>query len=372
MGTPRVIFDAGPLAGGSAFSAPLRLIRADTPAEVPGALAAMAAAQAAGHWLAGCASYELGYVFSSKLRGLLPAARSVPLLLFGVFDGPSGDVRLAEGAAGLSAPEPEWSFDEYAAAFGAVHAQITRGEIYQGNLTFPMSARWSGSAEALYGRLKARQAAPHGAFVDLGGPVLLSRSPELFFSLDASGRMVARPMKGTVARGLSAAEDAERVAWMRGSEKNRAENLMIVDLLRNDMSRISEVGSVRVPQLYTVETYATLHQMVSEVTAQVRAGVGIAEIFEALFPCGSITGAPKIRAMQILRGLEGAARDAYCGAIGWIAPGGEMAFSVAIRTLMCFADGTARLNVGGGIVYDSTAEEEYGEALLKARFAVLE
>ncbi|WP_146584951.1 aminodeoxychorismate synthase component I [Puniceibacterium confluentis] len=372
MAEHRVIFDTGPLLGGTAFRAPLRLIRADVPDEVPGALAQMQAAQAQGLWLAGYGSYELGYVFSAKLRPLLPAAREMPLLLFGVFAAPSEDGTLDTGAAGLSAPEPEWSFDDYAAAFRALHDDIARGEIYQANLTFPMRARWSGSVEALYARLRSRQAAPHGALVDLGGPVLLSRSPELFFALNAAGRMQARPMKGTVARGEGAAADAERVAWLRGSEKNRAENLMIVDLLRNDMSRIAEVGSVQVPQLFEVETYATLHQMVSVVVAQLRGDVGLAEIFAALFPCGSITGAPKIRAMQILRGLEGAARDAYCGAIGWIAPDGAMSFNVAIRTVACFADGTARLNVGGGIVYDSTAEDEYAEALLKARFALLD
>ena len=372
MSAPCVIFDSGPLAGGSAFRAPLRVIRAETPEAVPGALAEMAAAQAAGFWLAGCASYELGYVLCAPLRGVLPVERAVPLLQFGVFETPEGDVTLDRGAAELGAFVPDWSFAEYARAFGVLHSEIARGEIYQGNLTFGMSAEWSGSPEGLYARLKARQTAPQGAFVDLGGPVLLSRSPELFFSLDAAGRMVARPMKGTVARGATREEDQARVAWMQGSAKNRAENLMIVDLLRNDMSRISELGSVKVPQLYAVESYATLHQMVSVVEAQMRAGVGIAEVFEALFPCGSITGAPKIRAMQILRGLEAGARGAYCGAIGWIAPGGEMAFNVAIRTVVCFADGTARLHVGGGVVYDSTAEEEYGEALLKARFAALE
>ncbi len=368
----RVIFDAGPLDGGTAFHAPRQLIRADAPDEVPAALAQMEAAQADGFWLAGYAGYELGYVFSSKLQDLLPEGRATPLLLFGVFDGPTQDVTLEDGAAGLTAPEPDWSFEDYARAFASLHGDIARGEIYQANLTFPMRAQRTGSVEALYTRLRDRQAAPHGAFVDLGGPVLLSRSPELFFSLDAEGQLLARPMKGTVARGTDPAADAERKAWMQGSEKNRAENLMIVDLLRNDLSRIAEIGSVKVPQLYTVETYATLHQMTSVVTGRLRKGVGIAEIFEALFPCGSITGAPKIRAMQILHALEESPRDAYCGAIGWISPRGEMAFNVAIRTLICLADGAVRMNVGGGIVHDSTAEEEYAEALLKARFAVLD
>ncbi len=366
-----VMFDHGPQAEPCAFCDPKRIIRAVTPEEVPGALDAMAQARAAGFWLAGAASYELGYAVTDKLAAAMPDDRAVPLLQFGVFAAP-GPAMAAEGQAGLSAFVPEWSFDDYAGAFAALHHEITRGEVYQGNLTFAMWARHEGSLQALYERLRQRQAAPHGAFVDLGGPVLLSRSPELFFRQEPGWRIVARPMKGTVARGRTAAEDAERVAWMQGSEKNRAENLMIVDLLRNDLARIAEVGSVRVPKLYEVETYETLHQMVSAVEAQVRPDVGIAEVFAALFPCGSVTGAPKIRAMQILRDLEQGPRDAYCGAIGWIGPDGQMQFNVAIRTLICFADGTVRLNVGGGIVHDSTAEEEYAEALLKGRFAVLD
>ncbi len=371
MSDLRVIFDRGPLKEGSAFRAPRDLIRADHPDEVPAALARMEAAQAAGHWLAGYAGYELGYVLSPKLRDLLPERREIPLMSFGVFDAPSRNAGLEPGVATLTPPEAAWSFEIYSRAFASLHDDITRGEIYQANLTFPMHARRTGSVDALYALLRARQHAPHGALVDLGGPVLLSRSPELFFSLDASGNLAARPMKGTVARGASPQEDAERIAWMQGSVKNRAENLMIVDLLRNDMSRIAGIGSVKVPQLYTVETYATLHQMTSLITARLRSGVGLAEIFEALFPCGSITGAPKIRAMQILRGLEDTPRDAYCGAIGWIAPDGGMTFNVAIRTLICHPDGRVRLNVGGGIVHDSSAREEYDEALLKARFAML-
>lgn len=372
MSNHRVIFDGGPIPSGTAFRAPRRIIRADTPDAVPAALIALQDAQGDGYWLAGYASYELGYLFTAKLRDLLPADRDMPLLLFGVFDAPSPDAGIAAaGPASLSVPSPVWSPDVYGQAFSTLHDFIAAGDIYQANLTFAMTAKRSGSIDALWARLRDRQTAPHGALVDLGGPVVLSRSPELFFSIDRHGCMTARPMKGTVARGTTPEQDAEHAQWLHESEKNRAENLMIVDLLRNDMSRISQVGSVRVPDLFTIETYATLHQMTSRITAQLKSNVSISDIFAALFPCGSITGAPKIRAMQILAALEETARDVYCGAIGWIAPDGAMSFGVAIRTLICGENNAVRLNVGGGVVHDSNAPDEYAEALLKAQFATL-
>jgi para-aminobenzoate synthetase component 1 len=209
----------------------------------------------------------------------------------------------------------------------------------------------------------------YGALVSLGGPVILSRSPELFFDIDADGWIEAHPMKGTAPRGQTKSEDARLKRFLQKDEKNQAENRMIVDLLRNDISLISEVGTLAVPELFRIESYPTVHQMVSTVRAKLLPDLTIAQIFAALFPCGSITGAPKIRAMEILHELEGKPRDAYCGAIGWIAPDGRMRFNVAIRTISLFADGKAVYNVGGGVVFDSTAEAEYKECLLKARFA---
>lgn len=372
MKNARVVFDHGPLPDGTLFDAPRHIIIADQPSDVPAALAALEDAQARGHWLAGYASYELGYLLAPKLRDFLPTRRKTPLLQFGVFDAPQPSRLPAEKSpATLSIPAPDWQRDDYVAAFDKVHDFICRGDIYQANLTFPMTAQRTGTVDGLYAALRAKQAAPFGALVDLGGPVLLSRSPELFFHLDPRGKMTARPMKGTAPRGASPDADEKQKDWLRSSEKNQAENLMIVDLLRNDMSRISQIGSVEVPRLFAIETYQTLHQMTSTITAQIRSGTTISEIFEALFPCGSITGAPKIRAMQILATLEPNARDAYCGAIGWIAPDGAMSFGVAIRTLICGPDNRVTLNVGGGVVYDSTADDEYAEALLKARFAML-
>ncbi len=239
------------------------------------------------------------------------------------------------------------------------------------NLTFPLASRFAGTIEQLYAQLQRRQPVPHGVLVDLGGVALLSRSPELFFSLSENGKLTTRPMKGTAPRGKTAAADDALRDELQSSEKNRAENLMIVDLLRNDMSRVSEVGSVTVPELFSVERFATLHQMTSCITSQVCKGITFKELFRALFPCGSITGAPKVRAMQIIRDIETQPREAYCGSIGWIAPNGAMEFNVAIRTLLCRQDQTVQMNVGGGIVYDSTAQSEYEEALLKSRFANL-
>jgi para-aminobenzoate synthetase component I len=368
----QVIFDTGPLQGGTTFTAPHRIIRADVPAEVPSAFVAMEQAKAEGFWLAGYASYELGYVFSSKLSDLIPTDITNPLLHFGVFDAPMAlQTQQSHGPAILTKPEPIWDQARYDAAFVQLKDYIAAGDIYQANLTFPLEARYSGTPLALYQKLCEKQPVPYGAFVDIGGPVLLSRSPELFFAVNKTGQIETKPMKGTAARGLTPTEDAANIAWLQTSEKNLAENLMIVDLMRNDISRLAKVGSVKVPDLFSIETYATLHQMTSRIVAQLLPGITLHDIFAAVFPCGSITGAPKIRAMQIIRSLETQARHAYCGSIGWIAPNSTMQFNVAIRTLACHSNGTVNLNVGGGVVHDSTAKEEYAEAIMKSRFAIL-
>lgn len=368
---PRVQFDRGPSGQGDTFTAPSAIIRADTPDEVDAAFAAMAQAREAGHWLAGYLSYEFGYLTSGKLVDLLPEDRSLPLIHFGVFDAPQKTAPADATQADMAPLAPHWTPEHYAEAFGVAHDYIGAGDIYQVNLTFPIGSASGATADDLYAALCARQQVPHGALVDLGKTVLLSRSPELFFALTASGGLTTRPMKGTAPRGATPQSDDDLRDALRTSVKNRAENLMIVDLLRNDMSRVSEIGSVKVPDLFAVERFTTLHQMTSTITSQVRPETTLKELFMALFPCGSITGAPKVRAMEIIHELEPAPRDAYCGSIGWIAPDGSMEFSVAIRTLMYRPDGSIRLNVGGGVVYDSTAQSEYDEALLKAQFARL-
>jgi len=367
-----VTFDRGPLTEGTQFAQPMDIIRADSADQVPAAFERLQSAHSAGRWLAGFASYELGYALTPKIADLMPQDRKLPLLAFGVYDAPRPAPLSANGAATLTQPQPAWDLEHYKNVFDRVHAYITAGDIYQANLTFPMTAQFTGPVDALYRRLRERQQVRFGALVDLAGCHLLSRSPELFFKVDQNGHLTTRPMKGTAPRGATAQEDTALCADLAASEKNRAENLMIVDLLRNDMSVVSEIGSVKVPDLFTIETYDTVFQMTSRITSRLRSNTSLRDLFGALFPCGSITGAPKIRAMQILRDLEPHARDAYCGSIGWIAPTGAMEFNVAIRTLVCDPEtGAARLNVGGGVIYDSTAEDEYREALLKSRFAQL-
>lgn len=365
---PTFEFDRGPGGAGARFAAPRAVIRADRPEEIAGAFEAIAKAREAGQWLAGMLSYELGYAFSAKLAPLMPEARALPLMLFGVYDAPQAPLPEAEPAAEAPQFEPAISPADYAAAFARVQDYIAAGDVYQINLTFPLRAPCAADPRALYARLKRAQPVGHGVLLQAGDFALLSRSPELFFAIDGAGQAVVRPMKGTVARGATPEADRAAADWLEGSEKNRAENLMIVDLLRNDLSRIAEVGSVTVPKLFEIESYATVHQMTSTVTAQLRQGIDFAQICAALFPCGSVTGAPKIRAMQIIHELETGPREAYCGAIGWIAPSGAMAFNVAIRTLL-LRGGAAVLNVGGGVVHDSRGDEEWEEALCKAAFA---
>lgn len=352
------------------FAPPAWRITAWEETAVRRALEAIDAVLAAGNWIAGHASYELGYALEPRLAGLMPEERSVPLLDFGVFRrGPVPAVPVAPGGF-LGALRPRLSQAEYTAAFTRAAEYIRAGDIYQVNLTLPLDGKWSGDPAAIAAALARRQPVGFGAHVALADVELVSRSPELFFALDGAGGIEARPMKGTAPRDSDTHRDAELAAALEQDPKNRAENLMIVDLLRNDIGRIAAIGSVRVPALFDVETYATVHQMVSRVVGKLQPGVGLSRIFEALFPCGSITGAPKVRAMEIVRELESWPRDAYCGAIGWAAPDGRAAFNVAIRTLTLFPDGAAVLNVGGGIVADSTAEAEYEEALWKARFAL--
>jgi para-aminobenzoate synthetase component 1 len=359
----QIFFDKGPDGDGAVFDQPRTVIEAWDIAEVPAALSALDAAQG---WLAGYCSYELGYALEPKLQPLMPENRRLPLLRFGVYDEPSVATVAGQGHIGPLAPR--WDAATHAKAIKTLRDYIAAGDIYQANLTFPIDVDTSDGATALYAHIAEHQPVGHAALVlqnDL--PDLLSRSPELFFRTKGR-RIETAPMKGTMPRGKNAVEDAANRAFLDSDEKNRAENLMIVDLLRNDLSRVSKIGSVKVPKLFDVETYATVHQMVSRIEAELLPDVGLGGILRALYPCGSITGAPKVRAMEIIRELEPWPREAYCGSIGWWAPDGRSEFNVAIRTLM--HDGTrAVMNVGGGIVWDSTAASEYEEALWKARFA---
>lgn len=372
-----ILCENGPGGGPALFSDARAVVSAHAAHEVAPALAALDAARAGGAWVAGWIAYEAGYALEPRLGPLMPPERDGPLLVCGVFDGP-GDAGgwLAEAGSqegAMAPPRPMVTRAEYGAAFARVKDWIAAGDIYQANLTFPLDSRLTaGTGPGLYARLRARQAVGHGAYADLGvGPVVLSRSPELFFSVAADGVISARPMKGTAPRDADPLRDAALAADLAQDDKARAENLMIVDLLRNDIGRIAEVGSVRVPELYAIESFTTVHQMSSRVVGRLAGAPGMAGLMTALFPCGSVTGAPKIRAMEVIHAVEPFPRGAYCGAVGWMAPDGRAAFNVAIRTLSLFPDGRIRLNVGGGVVQDSTEEGEWEEALWKARFATL-
>jgi len=366
----QIRLDHGPDGAACLFEGATRQIVAHHADEVPGALAAMDAARADGHWLAGFASYELGYALEPRLAPLMPEPRRLPLLQFGVYDAPVTAGPLDQGPAALGEMRPAWDARRYERAFDTVHDYIDAGDIYQANLTFPIHMTADGTPQALYALLSRVQPVRFGAMIEAEGlPAILSRSPELFFRTSAAGRIETRPMKGTQPRSNDPAEDARRRGFLQSDEKNRAENLMIVDLLRNDISRVSLPGSVEVPELFSIETYNTVHQMTSLISAQLVPEATLSDTLRALFPCGSITGAPKLRAMQILAALEEAPRDVYCGSIGWAAPDGRSEFNVAIRTLLV-EDGRATLNVGGGVVHDSTAAGEFEEALWKARFAL--
>ena len=363
----KIHFDIAPKTSLHWFKNPLKIIKACHPAEVSIALEELQKYLDDGYWIAGLASYELSYALEPKLSYLSHLSQVIPLIQFGIFDGPSS-LNLARSSYSISSFVSDWDETHYKEAFDQVLAYIEAGDIYQANLTFSLFADFEGDPWTFYKDLQLKQKVKHGAFVHLDSETsILSRSPELFFKTDSEMNISTRPMKGTQPRDRDAEKDKQNLKFLKNDIKNRAENLMIVDLLRNDISRISKVGTVKVPELYQVETYETVHQMTSLIIGEMNKKTTIAELFAALFPCGSITGAPKIRAMEIIHELEQRPRDIYCGTIGWMAPDGSSEFNVAIRTLL-MQNGKAVLNVGGGVVFDSTSNSEYEEALWKSRF----
>ncbi|HEY0013653.1 MAG TPA: aminodeoxychorismate synthase component I [Allosphingosinicella sp.] len=360
---PFVLLDGGGGSGRSLlFSGAREIVETRDPAEVRASIRRLE-----GRHAAGFISYEAGHALEPKLAPLCaaPVADAPPLLWFGLFDEPRevDPAELLPDAAGAWAA-PARPLIGRAGYFNAVQrilGHIEAGDIYQANLTFPAEVRFAGHPLALYAAIRARAGAAHGAIVFTGAHWILSFSPELFFEMK-DGRILARPMKGTAPRSA----DPET---LRADPKQRAENLMIVDLLRNDLSRVSRPGTVDVPSLFAVETYPTLHQMTSTVTAELADGVSPADVLETIFPCGSITGAPKIRAMEIIEDIETAPRGVYTGSIGRVAPGREAEFNVAIRTLTVAAGASAaRMGLGSGIVADSRAGEEWRECLAKGAF----
>jgi para-aminobenzoate synthetase / 4-amino-4-deoxychorismate lyase len=380
--------DASPADGAARsrlYSGHAGTLACDDAAGWPGLLDALAQALARGLYAVPLLAYELG----EQLAGIEGRAATGPLaqvLLFAQCDRLTPEqvqawlaTRTAPDApAGIAGIEASVDQAAFTQAIERIRAYIAAGDTYQVNYTYRLRFDAFGPLAALYGRLRARQPVPYGALVALpGGAALMSMSPELFVRHE-EGALVARPMKGTAGASGDPALDAQRGAELAADPKNRAENLMIVDLLRNDLGRIAATGSVEVPALFEVQRYGDVLQMTSTVRARLRGDATLADVFGALYPCGSITGAPKLRTMQIIRELETTPRGIYTGAIGWIDPPqggaaiGDFCLAVPIRTLALQApeNGVRRgeLGVGAGIVFDSDADAEYAECQLKARF----
>jgi para-aminobenzoate synthetase / 4-amino-4-deoxychorismate lyase len=356
------------------FTAPVRIVAVDDPDRVRPSLGDLRVAQRDGLWAAGFIGFEAGYALEPRLRDRFRRpAKGLPLLWFGLFETrqrlTADEVQaLFPGRrARVGALAPRIGQADHAAAVRDAQALIAAGDIYQANMTFAADLAFDGHPLALYAALRGAQAAPFGAVVHTGSAWALSFSPELFFTLDR-GRLTARPMKGTAARDPRPDADRAAAAALAADPKNRAENLMIVDLLRNDLSRVAAPASVDVARLFEIETYPTIHSMTSTITAALAAGRDAVDVVEALFPCGSVTGAPKIRAMEVIADLEPAPRGLYTGSIGRLGPDGSAAFNVAIRTLVVEAPGRATIGLGSGIVADSEPAAEWAECLAKAAF----
>jgi para-aminobenzoate synthetase/4-amino-4-deoxychorismate lyase len=358
------------------FEGPSAVIEAFEASAVTPALDEMERRLAAGAHLAGFFAYELGYVLEPRLGALLPQQRDVPLLWFGVFDAPAmldhaGVDQLLgldrEGQCRISDFDVTMAREDYRSRFGRVKSLIAAGDIYQLNLTFKARFDYKGPAKALYARLREKQPVAHAALIETPDFAVISASPELFLEIDA-GKALTRPMKGTARRGVTLEQDRELAQWLHDDPKSRAENLMIVDLMRNDLGRVCETGSVTVSDLFTVETFETLHQMTSGVRGTLRGDVDLAQLAASVLPPGSVTGAPKLRAVEIIRELEAEPRGVYTGAIGMFGPDGAARFNVAIRTLTLFPDGRGEIGIGSGVVQDSQADDEYDECLLKMKF----
>lgn len=370
------------------FAAPLFEVVAFSISEVPFALNQLDDYLAEGFYVAGYVSYEAGYAFEkasfeSLIHRDFSAELNYPLLWFGVYeDAVVFSATPLEGKgpeafiANLADAEPPGTFTS---SVERIRDLIAQGDVYQINLTTRFKGEIRGASEGLFEILRKKQPVEFGAFLRTGWVDVLSFSPELFFRQEGN-RIKARPMKGTAPRGSTPKEDEELKNWLSADAKNRAENLMIVDLLRNDLSVVCEAGSVQVPRLFEVTSLPTVHQMSSTIEGTLRPGTGLSELFRALFPCGSITGAPKIRAMQRIAELEREPRGVYCGAIGFAAPSESplskdksaqtstrSVFSVGIRTATVI-NNKLTYGAGGGIVWDSDPDQEYEEAELKTRF----
>jgi para-aminobenzoate synthetase/4-amino-4-deoxychorismate lyase len=327
-----------------------------------------------GMWVAGYLTYEMGYLFEPRLRPLLENRKPAgPLAWVGIFNEPAvpDAIREKETAAGQPATVGELrlniSWDEYAGAFRRIKEFIGDGETYQVNYTMKARFNLDGSPVALYHHLRERQRVSYSAYIFDGKRSVISLSPELFLRREGQD-LVTRPMKGTVRRGGNDAEDAELARWLAADPKNQAENVMIVDMVRNDLGRIAPPGGVRVSRLFEIEKYESLYQMTSTVEARIPENTSWYDIMCAMYPCASITGAPKIRTMELIADLEHGPRGVYTGAIGYFAPDGSACLNIAIRTIVVDGQGRGEMGIGSGVIYDSDLVSEFDECLLKAEF----
>lgn len=362
---------------GVRFRAPHRVLVATAPAEVGPVLAEVDRATRQGCWAFGYLAYEAAAGLDPGLASHHPLSEGAPLVWFGLSDEPDRLPAVAPDSGQVPrytvGPwQRDWTPERYRRDVARIRDHIAAGDTYQCNYTVRLRSTVHGDLPRLYTDLALNQRARYAAYLDLGTHAVVSASPELFFEW-AGDRLVTRPMKGTAARGRTVAEDRARLQGLVTSSKERAENVMIVDLLRNDVSRVADTGTVGVPALCTPERYETVWQLTSDVTGTVPADTALLDVFRALFPSGSVTGAPKRRTMEIIRGLEGAPRGVYCGAIGMVGPPSarfRARFSVAIRTIVVDrASGSAVYGAGGGITWASDADAELAE--VHAKTAVL-
>ena len=366
----RLVFDFAHIAGHvtrRVFTNPSTILTAHDASEVADVIQAVDAATQAGAYAAGFISYEADPAFEPSAT--VKAGGHTPLASFGIFESPHpGFVQQNSITPQVSAWVLDTRFADYNATLTTIHDAIERGDTYQINYTLRTHAQLIGDGFAYYEQLRRAQRADYCAYLDWGDVQVLSISPELFFTRTGDS-VVTRPMKGTARRGVMPDEDAALGKWLYESRKNRAENLMIVDLLRNDLSRLAELGGVTVPALFTIERYPTVMQMTSTVQATLRPHVALWDVLAALFPCGSITGAPKLKSMEIIAALEKTPRGPYCGAVGYIKPGGDAVFNVAIRSVVLTTKtGAMECGLGGGITWDSNPVEEFEEVKTKAQF----
>jgi para-aminobenzoate synthetase/4-amino-4-deoxychorismate lyase len=348
-----------------AFGAPRQTLVAHTPVQIRPLLDTVQALARQGRWCVGYLRYEAGAAFDPALE---VHQADGPLAWFGVHDVPLPWPKAEAEASGTATAQWHESLTRTAFDQGMaeIHRAIADGELYQLNYTAPLQGTLQGSPRDLFMALRRAQPGGYGAFIDTGDEQVLSVSPELFFDWDGE-RILVRPMKGTAPRGATPEDDAALAAQLRASAKERAENVMIVDLIRNDLSRVAQPFSVRVPHLFRLEALPSVWQMTSDVEARTRSGTTLADVFAALFPCGSITGAPKVRAMRMIKSLESKPRGVYCGAVGVVRPGGAATFNVAIRTVTV-KGGAVRCGIGSGITADATAEGEWQEWRHKRAF----